>query len=70
MNQREISSKLETLKSAVGNEECTMSDVLEFLEDLLCDIQGDGCYDYNDVSDDYTSYDINEPDYTKLQVID
>jgi len=66
LNIKEITSKLETLKTAVGNEEITMADTLEFLEDLLCDIQGDGCFDFAD-DDHYDSFE--ETDFTQLEVI-
>ena len=62
---REITNKLETLKTAIGNEEITMDDTLEFLEDLLCDIQGDGCFEFND-DDHYGSFE--ETDFTKLEI--
>ena len=66
LNIQEITSKLETLKTAIGNEEITMSDTLEFVEDLLCDIQGDGCFEW-DSDDHYGSFE--ETDFTKLEVI-
>ena len=66
LNIREITNKLETLKTAIGNEEITMDDTLEFLEDLLCDIQGDGCFEFND-DDHYGSFE--QTDFTKLEVI-
>ena len=66
LNIQEITSKLETLKTAIGNEDITMSDTLEFLEDLLCDIQGDGCFDFQD-DDHYGSFE--QTDFTKLEIM-
>ena len=66
LNIQEITSKLETLKTAVGNEEVTMDNVLEFIEDLLCDINGDGCFDFQD-DDHYNSFE--ETDFTQLEVM-
>ena len=66
LNIQEITSKLETLKTAIGNEEITMSDTLEFIEDLLCDIQGDGCFEFSD-DDHYGSFE--ETDFTQLEVM-
>ena len=66
LNIREITGKLETLKTAIGNEEITMTDTFEFIEDLLCDIQGDGCFEFGD-DDHYSSFE--ETDFTKLETI-
>ena len=66
LNIQEITSKLETLKTAIGNEEITMADTLEFIEDLLCDIQGDGCFEFSD-DDHYGSFE--ETDFTQLEVM-
>ncbi len=66
LNIQEITNKLETLKTAIGNEEITMSDALEFIEDLLCDIQGDGCFEFGD-DDHYGSFE--ETDFTQLEVM-
>ena len=66
LNIQEITSKLETLKTAMGNEEITMDEALEFVEDLLCDIQGDGCFE---LGDDYHYGSFEETDFTKLEVI-
>jgi hypothetical protein len=66
LNIQEITSKLETLKTAIGNEDITMADTLEFLEDLLCDIQGDGCFDFQD-DDHYGSFE--QTDFTKLEIM-
>ena len=65
LNIREITHKLETLKTAIGNEEITMEGALEYVEDLLCDIQGDGCFEFGD-DDHYGSFE--ETDFTKLEI--
>tara|TARA_Y100000593_G_scaffold53909_1_gene100892 strand:- start:6777 stop:6983 length:207 start_codon:yes stop_codon:yes gene_type:complete len=66
LNISEIVGKLETLKTAIGNEDITMADSLEFIEDLLCDIQGDGCFDFQD-DDHYGSFE--QTDFTKLEIM-
>ena len=67
LNIQEITSKLETLKTAIGNEDITMEDTLEFIEDLLCDIKGDGCFEFESDDDHYGSFE--ETDFTQLEIM-
>jgi|19_taG_2_1085344.scaffolds.fasta_scaffold255959_1 hypothetical protein len=69
MTQTQILNNLETLKTAIANDEVGMEDVMEFLEDIICDINGDDCFTSFDSLDDDMYQSFEETDFTKLEVI-
>ena len=69
MTQSQILRNLETLKTAIANDEVEMNDVMEFLEDIICDMNGDDCFTNFDSLDDDMYQSFEETDFTKLEVI-
>ena len=71
LTNTQIVEKLELLKSGIANDEIKkLNDVVEYLEDIICDANGDGCFDFDDMNDDFMVYPHDEPDFSSLADLD
>ena len=65
MTVQEIMEQIKNIKGNYVNGNITGDDMVELMEDLIHDVEGNDGMDW--VSDEYETYE--EPDFTKLEIL-